>query len=172
MPAVPAEKVGDHFVAGGTVTAGRTLSLRGADVFVPRWRRGKPAGTAQKAWLAVLRWDGALAAIADAGAAGSRTAGCGRRIAVKRRHYWMGIPKLHGDCRHKGMVAKRAAVTGDKYVNGTELAERLGIRRSALNRWVEAGKLPKPRRGISGMLLFEREAVASARRPAQAARNH
>jgi len=59
MQAVPAEKVRDHFVAGGTVTAGRTLSLRGADVFAPRWRRGKPAGTAQKACLAVLRRDGA-----------------------------------------------------------------------------------------------------------------
>ena len=48
------------------------------------------------------------------------------------------------------MQAKRASITGDKYVNCTELARRLGISRSTLNRWVEAGKLPKPESAASG----------------------
>ena len=85
--------------------------------------------------------------------------GCGRRIEVKRRHCWRGIPKFHGDCRHKAMQAKRASVTGDKYINGTQLAKQLGIGASTLSRWVKAGKLPKPKRSISGMLLFERAAT-------------
>ena len=85
--------------------------------------------------------------------------GCGRRIEVKRRHYWRGVPELHGDCRHKGMEGKRASITGDKYINGTELAKRLAIGRSTLGRWVKAGKLPKPERSISGMLLFDRAVV-------------
>ena len=88
--------------------------------------------------------------------------GCGRRIEVKRRHYWMGIPKLHGDCRHKAMQAKRASLAGDKYINGRELAERLGISRSTLGRWVGSGKLPKPKRSLSGMLLFECHAIPDA----------
>jgi excisionase family DNA binding protein len=71
----------------------------------------------------------------------------------------MGLPKFHGECRHKAMQAKRASITGGKYINGTELAKKLGIGRSTLKRWIEAGKLPKPRKGISGMMLFERAAV-------------
>jgi predicted DNA-binding transcriptional regulator AlpA len=85
--------------------------------------------------------------------------GCGRTVAVLRRHYWMGLPKFHGECRHKAMHAKRASVTGGKYINGTELARKLGISRTTLKRWVEAGKLPKPKKSISGMLLFKRAAV-------------
>jgi len=57
------------------------------------------------------------------------------------------------------MQAKRASITGDKYVNGTELARVLGIGRSTLTRWIDAGKLPKPRKSISGMLLFRRDEV-------------
>ena len=82
--------------------------------------------------------------------------GCGRRIEVKRRHYWRGVPEYHSRCRHKAMQAKRASVTGDQYINGTQLAKRLGIGLTTLRRWVKAGKLPKPKRSISGMLLFER----------------
>ena len=85
--------------------------------------------------------------------------GCGRLIEVKRRHYWRGVPELHGDCRHKAMQAKRAAVTGDKYVNGRELAKHLGISRSTLSRWIKAGKLTKPVKSISGMLLFRRDEI-------------
>ena len=40
-------------------------------------------------------------------------------------------------------------------ISADELAERLGIGRTTLNRWIRAGKLPKPVRGILGMLLFE-----------------
>ena len=90
--------------------------------------------------------------------------GCGRRIEVTRRHYWRGVPELHGDCRHKGMEGKRASVAGGKYVNGAELASKLGISRSTLNRWVRAGKLPKPKKSVSGMLLFERKVAALRRR--------
>ncbi|MCX5671070.1 MAG: MerR family transcriptional regulator [Planctomycetota bacterium] len=46
-----------------------------------------------------------------------------------------------------------------KYINGTQLAKQLGIGASTLCRWVKAGKLPKPERSISGMLLFDRAAI-------------
>jgi len=85
--------------------------------------------------------------------------GCGRRIEVKRRHYWRGVPKYHYACRAHGMQNKRASVTGEKYINGTQLAKLLGIGASTLSRWVKAGKLPKPKKGISGMLLFDRDIV-------------
>lgn len=86
--------------------------------------------------------------------------GCGRRIEVKRRHYWRGIPKFHGACRHKAMQTKRASITGGKYINGTQLVRKLGIGASTLSRWVKAGNLPKPKRGISGMMLFDRAMIA------------
>ena len=54
------------------------------------------------------------------------------------------------------MQAKRASITGTKYISGTELAKQLGIGRSTLNRQIKAGKLPKPKKSISGMLLFPR----------------
>jgi len=82
--------------------------------------------------------------------------GCGRRIDIQRRHYWRGVPMYHYACRQKGMQGRRKAITGNKYINGTELAKRLGIGRTTLNRWIVAGKLPKPERSISGMLLFDR----------------
>jgi len=87
--------------------------------------------------------------------------GCGRRIEVRRRHYWRGVPKYHHACRANGMQNKRASVAGDKYINGAQLAKRLGIGASTLSRWVKAGKLPKPERNISGMLLFSRHAIHS-----------
>jgi len=58
------------------------------------------------------------------------------------------------------MQNKRASITGDKYVNGAQLARKLGIGASTLSRWVKAGKLPKPEKSISGMLLFGRAAVS------------
>ena len=82
--------------------------------------------------------------------------GCGQRIEVQRRHYWRGVPKYHYACRAKGMQNKRASITGDGYINGAQLAKRLGIGASTLSRWVRSGKLPKPDRSISGMMLFER----------------
>ena len=85
--------------------------------------------------------------------------GCGRRIEVKRRHYWRGVPKYHYACRANGMQNKRASITGDKYVNGAQLAKQLGIGASTLCRWVKAGKMPKPEKSISGMMLFNRAAI-------------
>lgn len=85
--------------------------------------------------------------------------GCGRKIEIRRRHYWLGIPKYHYACRHYGMRNKRASLTGDEYVNGTELAKMLGIGRTTLGRWIAAGKLPQPEKSISGMLLFRRRDV-------------
>jgi len=32
-------------------------------------------------------------------------------------------------------MGKQASITGDKYINGTELAKQLGISRSTLSRW-------------------------------------
>lgn len=60
------------------------------------------------------------------------------------------------------MQARRASITGDKYINGTELARQPGTSRSTLNRWVEAGKLPKPAKSMSGMLLFRRDTTYAA----------
>jgi len=85
--------------------------------------------------------------------------GCGRRIEVKRRHHSCGVPEFHSDCRHKAMQAKRASITGGKYINGTQLARTLGIGRSTLTRWIKEGKLPKPKKSISGMLLFKQSEV-------------
>ncbi len=85
--------------------------------------------------------------------------GCGRRIEITRRYYWRGIPTLHAACRHKGMQSRRASLVGDKYINGTQLAKRLGIGRTTLNRWIKSGKLLKPEKSISGMLLFQRSTV-------------
>ena len=58
-----------------------------------------------------------------------------------------------------GAIRAAEIITGDKYINGAQLAKRLGIGASTLSRWVKAGKLPKPKKGISGMLLFERAVV-------------
>ena len=80
--------------------------------------------------------------------------GCGRHLEVQRRHYWRGVPSYHYACRSSGMRSKRASLTADGYINGTELAKRLGIGRTTLNRWIAAGRLPRPDKGISGMLLF------------------
>jgi len=57
------------------------------------------------------------------------------------------------------MQAKRASITGDAYINGTHLARRLGVSRSTLTRWIKTGKLPKPKKSISGMLLFKQSEV-------------
>jgi predicted DNA-binding transcriptional regulator AlpA len=53
-------------------------------------------------------------------------------------------------------VGKRTSITPD--INGTELARQVGIGRSTLGRWVKPGKLPKPTKSISGMLMFGRGA--------------
>ena len=45
---------------------------------------------------------------------------------------------------------------------GQQAADRLGIVRTTLNRWISKGSLPKPRKSISGMLLFEREEIDRA----------
>jgi len=79
---------------------------------------------------------------------------------VTRRHYWRGVPKYHYACRANGMQGKRASLIGDRYINGTQLAKRLGIGASTLSRWVKAGKLQKPEKSISGMLLFDRAATS------------
>ena len=52
-----------------------------------------------------------------------------------------------------------ASITGDKYINGTELAKHLGIGRTTLNRWIREGKLPKPVKSTSVMLIFNRHEV-------------
>jgi predicted DNA-binding transcriptional regulator AlpA len=69
------------------------------------------------------------------------------------------VPKYHYACRANGMQNKRASVTGDKYINGTELAKQLGIGRTTLTQWVKAGELPKPEKSISGMMLFSRKSL-------------
>ena len=75
---------------------------------------------------------------------------------MKRQHYWRGVPKYHYACRANGMQNKRASVTGNKYINGTELAKQLGIGTKTLSRSAKARKLPKPERSISGMMLFDK----------------
>ena len=84
--------------------------------------------------------------------------GCGRTIKVIRRHYWRGVPDFHADCRHKGMQRRRQQLA-EGYYTGKQVAEVLGIGRTTLNRWVKAGKLPKPVKSISGMLLFDHKGI-------------
>ena len=57
------------------------------------------------------------------------------------------------------MQGERAWAAGDRYINGIQLAKRLGTGASTLTQWVKAGKLPKPEKGISGMVLFDRAAI-------------
>lgn len=83
--------------------------------------------------------------------------GCGRPIELVRRHYWTGIPTYRSDCRHRAMQAKRASVTGEEYINAAQLARKLGVGRTTIGRWIRQGKLPEPKRGISGMLLFPKD---------------
>ena len=45
------------------------------------------------------------------------------------------------------------------YYTGTQAAEKLGIGRTTLGRWLKKGKLPKPKKSISGMLLFDQKAI-------------
>ena len=84
--------------------------------------------------------------------------GCGRTIRIIRQHYWRGIPEFHSDCRHKGMIRKRAELASG-YYTGRQAADRLGIGRTTLNRWITKGKVPKPKKSISGMLLFSRKEI-------------
>jgi excisionase family DNA binding protein len=86
--------------------------------------------------------------------------GCGKEIPVTRRHFWHGIPEYHADCRHKAMQAKRAEVTGEHYYNGQQAADRLGIGRTTLNRWIRKGKIPGPVKKVSGTLLFDKSAIS------------
>ena len=61
-------------------------------------------------------------------------------------------------------VRRRATSSSNSasgYDTGKQAAEVLGIGRTTLGRWVKAGKLPRPVKSISGMLLFEREAIES-----------
>ena len=54
------------------------------------------------------------------------------------------------------MQGERAWAAGDRYINGIQLAKRLGTGASTLTQWVKAGKLPKPKTDISGMMLFDK----------------
>jgi site-specific DNA recombinase len=82
------------------------------------------------------------------------TCGCGQVLPIRRKHYWQGVPEFHDRCRHKGMARKRWELAAGLYT-GQRVATMLGIGRTTLGRWLAAGKLPKPRRSISGMLLFD-----------------
>lgn len=84
--------------------------------------------------------------------------GCGQPVEVRRRHYWMGVPEFRSECRHKGMSRKRANLA-DGFYTGQQAADRLGIGRTSLGRWLRAGRLPRPAKSISGMLLFDRGAI-------------
>ena len=44
------------------------------------------------------------------------------------------------------------------YLTGLQLAEKLGIGRTTLGRWMRTGKL-KPTKSVGGMRLFDRAAV-------------
>jgi predicted DNA-binding transcriptional regulator AlpA len=55
------------------------------------------------------------------------------------------------------MQNRRTALADDRYINGTELATKLGPGRTALGRWIRAGKLPKMEKSVGEMLLFDRK---------------
>jgi len=82
------------------------------------------------------------------------TCGCDKVLPIRRKHFWMGIPTFHDHCRHQGMSHKRWELAKGLY-NGSHVARLLGIGRTSLGRWLAAGKLPKPKRSISNMLLFD-----------------
>ena len=60
-----------------------------------------------------------------------------------------------GKCRNGGIQRKRRQLA-EGYLTGQQLADRLGIGRTTLGRWLRAGKL-KPTKSIGGMRLFRRE---------------
>jgi site-specific DNA recombinase len=98
--------------------------------------------------------------------------GCGRPVQIYRRHYWKGLPEFRSECRHKGMGRKRKRIA-EGYYTGEDIAKLLGIGRTTVNRWIKSGRLPKPIRSISGMLLFDRPPIdrLAAARTRQLARS-
>jgi excisionase family DNA binding protein len=58
------------------------------------------------------------------------------------------------------MQAKRAELSGEHYYNGQQAADRLGIGRTTLNRWIRKGKIPGPVKKVSGTLLFDKSAIS------------
>ncbi len=84
--------------------------------------------------------------------------GCGRKVEIRRRHFWLGVPEFRSECRHKGMSRTRAQLAAG-YCTGQQAATRLGIGRTTLGRWLRSGKLPPPTKSISGMLLFDQSAI-------------
>ena len=84
--------------------------------------------------------------------------GCGKFVNVMRLHYWKGLPEFHSSYRRKAMGRKRAKLA-EGYYTGAQAADKLGIGRTTLGRWLRKGKLPKPTKSISGMFLFDRKAI-------------
>jgi hypothetical protein len=82
---------------------------------------------------------------------------CGREIAVKRHHFWNGLPEYHPQCWHAEIVRRRANPAKD-LTNGQQAAKVLGIGRTTLGRWLTSGK-PKPIRKQSGVWLFRKATI-------------
>jgi hypothetical protein len=88
---------------------------------------------------------------------------CGQPIKVERRHFWRGIPRYHHGCCMRDVLQRRMAPAQGFYT-GQQAADRLGIGRTTLNRWLRQGKVPKPAKVLRTMLLFERKGIDSLAR--------
>ena len=95
-------------------------------------------------------------------AAGHSCEQCGKPVAVRRVHYWRGVPKIHHRCVGKVLAAKRRKAVGKDYTAG-DVCKRLGIGRSTVGRWVASGKLT-PIRYEGKVLVFAKADVENLAR--------
>ena len=85
---------------------------------------------------------------------------CGGDVPVERRHYWRGLPTHHRGCWTRVLAARRKR-PADGYYTGQQAADRLGIGRTTLGRWLKARKVPPPVATEGAVLLFDRQAIES-----------
>ncbi|MFO0904012.1 MAG: helix-turn-helix domain-containing protein [Pirellulales bacterium] len=82
---------------------------------------------------------------------------CGEPIEVRRRHFWMGLPKFHYECVLALNVQRR--VRPEKgFLNGQQVAERLGVGRTTVGRWIRSGKLVSDKK-VGGVHLFAEKRI-------------
>jgi excisionase family DNA binding protein len=86
---------------------------------------------------------------------------CGGPVRVERRHYWRGLPTHHHGCWVR-VLAHRRKRPGAEYYTGQQAADRLGIGRTTLGRWLRKKKIPPPVATAGAVLLFDRRAIDAA----------
>lgn len=86
---------------------------------------------------------------------------CGQGVPVRRHHYWRGLPTHHHACWVR-VLAYRRKRPGAGYYTGQQAADRLGIGRTTLGRWLARKKIPPPVATEGAVLLFDRAAIDAA----------